>query len=88
MGRRERFIDFDSRRAPKTKVFCVACQKDLLPGAKRRWVWLTDHMHAVHSEDVKEHKKPSDYGWEPIGLDCANKLGTDYTFSEVANEPQ
>jgi len=37
----ERFIDYDARRKPRTKRFCVKCQKDLDPAKLVRRVYVT-----------------------------------------------
>lgn len=37
---RTAFIDYDARREPKTDCYCCACQRDLKPGQRYRWVHL------------------------------------------------
>jgi hypothetical protein len=49
---RTEFIDYDARRTPNTKRFCVKCQKDLDPRKAVRRVFVTEEMHAVHPDDV------------------------------------
>ena len=41
---RKQFIDYDARRKPRTKRFCVKCQKDLSPGKHVRRVYVTRDM--------------------------------------------
>jgi hypothetical protein len=48
---RKEFIDYDARREPRTKRFCVRCQKDLDPGKPVRRVYLTGDMEAIHPDD-------------------------------------
>jgi len=56
---RKDFIDYDARRKPRTKRFCVKCQKDLDPGKPVRRVYVTRDMEAVHPDDLGRYL-PSD----------------------------
>jgi hypothetical protein len=80
---RKKFIDYVSRRKPRTKRFCVKCQKDLDLKLVRR-VYVTADMEAVHSNDIARYiPVVSDLGWLLIGHDCARILGTEWTLPEV-----
>ena len=84
---RKEFIDDDARRKPRTKRYCVRCQKDIDPGKPTRWVYVTGDMEAVHPEDLCRHvRSGSDFGWLLIGNDCARILGIEWTLPEVAGE--
>jgi hypothetical protein len=81
---RTEFIDYDARRTPKTKRFCVKCQKDLDPRKAVRRVFVTEGMHAVHPDDVACYTpKKSDPGWLLIGFDCARALGMEWSVAET-----
>ena len=56
---RKEFIDYDARRKPRTKRFCVKCQKDLDPSKPARRVYVTRDMEAVHPDDLGRYL-PSD----------------------------
>lgn len=78
-------LDADNRREPKTDVFCVRCHKDLKPGQDRRYVHIEDSSFAtvVHpDDDAAFHSSPAvagDMGWFPVGLDCAKRIGIEFT---------
>lgn len=58
------------------------CQKDLNPNKPCRWVHcIQGGMFALHPEDESkyEYNDASDMGSWPIGLDCAKKLGLEWT---------
>lgn len=81
---RTRFIDFDSRRNPKTSFYCVCCQKDVKPGQRHRLVYVGEGMEAIHPEDVAEYvanpdKSSINIGPFPMGLTCSKKLGLEWT---------
>ena len=82
---RKEFIDYDARRKPRTKWYCVKCQKDLVPGKPVRLVYVSHDMEAVHPEDFGSYA-PSDrdLGWWLIGNDCARILGMEWTLPEIA----
>lgn len=76
------FLDNDTRRQPKTKRFCVRCQKDLKPGSNVRSVHLVDNgPFALHPED---EGKPvaKDGGWWLLGPECVSKIGIEWTHEE------
>jgi hypothetical protein len=87
---RTKFIDYDARRKSKTDYYyCVCCQKDLKPGAKVRWVHcINGGLFALHPEDEKRYvyEPASDMGCFPLGMDCARKLGLEWTFSDDCEE--
>lgn len=73
---RKEFIDYDARREPRTKRFCVRCQKDLDPGKPVRRVYVTGDMEAIHPDDFGRYlPSDGDFGWLLIGNDCARILG-------------
>lgn len=78
------FVDYDSRREPKTALYCCMCQRDLDPRKQWRRVFLTDGMLAVHPADVARRiRLDSDFGWRPIGNDCAKELGFEWTATTL-----
>lgn len=100
LGRTEariKFIDFDARRDPKTKRWCIMCQKDIKPEAKARFVQFVDiggGPYAIHPDDVEYIKSgiltlPANavrHEDQVIGTDCAKKLGLEWTIAEVPTE--
>ena len=81
---RKEFIDYDARRNPRTKRFCVKCQKDLDPGKPVRRVYVTRDMEAVHPDDLGRYlPSDGDLGWWLIGNDCARLLGMEWTAPEI-----
>jgi hypothetical protein len=74
---RKEFIDYDARRKPRTKRFCVKCQKDLDPAKLVRRVY-------VHPDDIGRYQpSDGDLGWWLIGNDCARILGMEWTRPEI-----
>lgn len=100
LGRTEariKFIEFDARRDPKTKRWCIMCQKDIKPGAKARFVRFVDiggGPYAIHPDDVEYIESgvlalPANavrHEDQVIGSDCARKLGLEWTIAEVPTE--
>ena len=81
---RKEFIDYDARRKPRTKRFCVKCQKDLDPGKPVRRVYVTRDMEAVHPDDLGRYlPSDGDLGWRLIGNDCARLLGMEWTLPKI-----
>lgn len=81
---RTRFIDYDARPRPKTNHFCVACQRDFKKGqAHRRVLCVSGEPFAIHPEDT--HLVTGETEWHEIGMDCARKLGLEWTHP--ATEP-
>ena len=61
---RKEFIDYDARREPRTKRFCVRCQKDLDSGKLVRRVYVTGDMEAIHPDDFGRYlPSDGDFGW-------------------------
>lgn len=84
---RTQCVDYDARPQPKTDVWCCACQRDIKQGRPCRWVYLTEDMHAVHPGDLIAHGiQVSDLGWHRIGMDCARKLGLEWTTDSPINK--
>lgn len=85
MSYRTAQLDADNRREPKTDEFCVRCHKDLKPGQPRRFVRVEDSSSAtvVHPDDVAAFeaspKGAGDMGRHPVGMDCAKKIGLEFT---------
>jgi hypothetical protein len=80
---RTEFIDYDARRTPKTKRFCVKCQKDIHPHETCRRVFVTEGMHAVHPDDVARYTPAeNDPGWQLLGSICARALGVEWSVPE------
>ncbi|TXH08620.1 MAG: hypothetical protein E6R03_17890 [Hyphomicrobiaceae bacterium] len=80
---RTKFIDYDARREPKTDFWCICCQKDIKPGAAHRLVKIVDFPDAIHPDDydraISQHG--TDVVTHPIGMDCARKLGLEWTVA-------
>jgi len=79
---RTKWMDPEFRRDPKTSHFCAVCQRDLKPGQPHRRVLFTlDAYAAVHAEDWDRAMGPTGEGYviEAIGMDCARKLGLEWT---------
>ena len=82
---RKELIDYDARRKPRTKRFCVKCQKDLDSGRPVRRVYVTRDMEAVHPDDLGRYaRSEGDFCWLLIGNDCARILGMEWTLPEIA----
>jgi hypothetical protein len=69
---RLKFLDYDARCQPKTEFFCIACQRDLDPTEPQRAIRITSEMMVVHPDDEPPIGAEA---WQPIGNDCAKKLG-------------
>jgi len=82
---RRKFIDYDARRKPRTKRFCVKCQKDLDTSKPVRRVYVTGDMEAIHPDDFGRYlHSDGDFRWLLIGNDCARILGMEWTLPENA----
>ncbi len=84
---RRQYLDYDSRRNPRTSFSCVKCQKDLKPGqAFRRVQMPSGEPFVIHPEDQALVTEPTD--WHFIGPDCAKALGLEWTHPpQVSNDP-
>ena len=86
---RSKWMDPDFRRDPKTPTYCGVCRRDLKPGQpRRRILFAPTNYEAVHSEDWERALAPagpSGEGWiiEPIGMDCARRLGLEWSREET-----
>lgn len=92
------YIDPWFTRNPKTKFYCFKCQKDLKPGQKHRFIACErDVYEAIHADnweaakiDVEARSKQHiENGLEmwivaPVGLDCARKIGLEFTRPDSA----
>lgn len=75
---------YHPNRQPKTERYCCICQRDIKPGAKAREVHLVDGgMWALHPDDEALYTDDGgDLGMHLLGLDCAKKLGSDWSRPE------
>lgn len=77
-ARRTVELDYDARREPKTKRFCIKCQKDIGPYQPARIIrTVPGEPLMVHPDDAL----PTDETWL-VGLDCARKIGMEYSVPE------
>lgn len=93
------FIDFDARRDPKTKTWCIMCQKDLDPEATKTEVRLImkDSAAAPYALRAADEilfnlgvltTDGQDYGRHAIGSDCAKKLGKEWVLPRKVAVPK
>lgn len=75
---------YHPNRHPKTERYCVICQRDIKPGAKAREVHLVDGgMWALHTDDEPIYVSDGgDVGIHLLGMDCARRLGMEYSRPE------
>jgi hypothetical protein len=82
---RSKWMDPDFRREPKTSHFCAVCQRDLKPEQPHRRVLFTlaDYA-AVHVDDWLRAQGETGEGYviEAIGMDCARRLGPEWSASK------
>ena len=92
---RTKFIDPDNRPEPKTDRFCGRCHRDLKPGQPYRVIHLVDGgPYALHPGDEASYQAvtgtlgqhPGELGCFPVGMDCARKIGLEWTFEAKENE--
>lgn len=86
---RTKYLDPDFRRNPKTNRYCIICQRDLKEGQPhRRICYELDVYEAVHADDweiaaadISTRRAPhlDAVQYELIGMDCAKRLGFDYS---------
>ena len=80
---RKKFTDPDFRRDPKTDQWCAICQKDIR-GTPTSYIHLVNGCMALHPDD-EENYTPGvdgeDYGFQPVGPDCAQRLGKEWTHA-------
>lgn len=85
---RTKFIDYDTRREPKTERYCIMCQRDLKLGQPFRTVmYEIDRFHAVHTDDwdiaradIESRRTclgPVQFAL--MGMDWARKLGMEFS---------
>lgn len=81
MNYKTAYLDPDNRRDPKTDHYCYRCHKDIKPGAKTRQIHIINGgLEILHPAD--ESKYTSDAGdmyWFEVGMECAKKIGIEYT---------
>jgi len=78
---RTRWADPDFRRQPKTKRFCLICQRDLKPAQAHRVIlWEVDRYEAIAPADwARARVEIAALEQGPIGLDCARQLGLEFS---------
>lgn len=70
------FLDYDTRREPRTTRFCVRCQRDIGIDHPARIIRVLDEL-VLHPDDA------GTCGEEfLIGLDCAHQIGLEYSRPE------
>lgn len=74
------FLDFDARPSPKTSRYCTKCQKDIKPGSEARIVRV-HNWNVIHPEEIQNGIGED---WL-VGLDCARKIGMEFTRPERAS---
>lgn len=74
---RIKFIDPDYRRNPKTSLWCCRCQMDI-KGPYRVVRLVNGGTHVAHPDDDFADF-PEDLGIVPIGLDCARRIGMEWS---------
>ena len=67
---RKQFIDYDARRKPRTKLFCVKCQKDLSPGKHVRRAYVTRDMEASECNQFCQPNPRSAHRRRSLHDDC------------------
>lgn len=75
--------DFDTRRRPKTSFYCCVCQKDMDEKTVKLGVHMIEGLMTIlHPADENKYVSgPGDLGLQPIGTDCARKLGLEWTHA-------
>lgn len=77
--------DPDYRRAPKSDYYCMNCQRDIVrhhPHRRCYVIHISGEDYLLHPDDVLEHEeRPLDFGWLPLGLDCAERFGLEWSVS-------
>lgn len=94
MQYRTKYFDPDYRRDPKTNTYCHRCQRDIkLDQPHRFMAYELDTPNAIHSEDWEIAKTDIEnrrmkhldaFIVGPIGMDCAKKIGIEYTRERSA----
>lgn len=87
---REKFVDPDFRREPKTKVYCFVCQKDIKNGVRYVGHAAFGCAVVVHPEDRevadRELSAVDNNGLLPVGPDCAKRVGLEWFVAPQAEE--
>ncbi len=82
---RTTYIDQDNRRAVSDdKIRCIRCYKEIKNTSASRSVHLVDGgPFALHPDDEAIYamtgNKAGDMGYFDIGLDCAKRIGIEFT---------
>lgn len=82
MDIRKTELDYDSRNKPKTNRHCVKCQRDIKPSSQARMIRVIDGgCNILHPVDEHKYVPDSgDMGWHLIGMDCARKIGLEWSI--------
>lgn len=82
---RTKSLDFDARPNPKTDFYCVKCQRDIKPGARHRMVHLIEggYMILHPADEALYQPAAADLGLHPVGMDCARKIGLEWTHDPI-----
>lgn len=85
---RTKFTDPDNRPQPKTGHYCARCHRDLKPGQPFRVIHMVDGgPFALHPEDEIIYRNDgSDMGCFPVGMDCARRIGLEWTHDKTGWE--
>jgi hypothetical protein len=78
------FLDYDTRRKPKTKHFCIKCQCDLKPDEPYRVVHLYEGPFIVHPKGTQPKSSVAAY---PVGMGCAKVIGMQWTRPPETQTP-
>lgn len=74
---RSSFIDADFRPKNRPGVQCYRCGRVIKENSSFRVVHVVESQLAVHPED--EHLAPDNDDWLPLGMDCARRIGFEFT---------
>lgn len=80
---RTKFLDYDARRAPKTRRYCICCGRDIKPTERARTVAIAGFPFVTHPED-----RTGTEAVELIGASCAKHLGLEWSVPERAKGGQ
>lgn len=71
-----------NRPLPHAECYCIICHRALKAGQPHRWVHLVDGgWNILHPDDEEAYGvgDPGDMGGHRVGMDCARKLGLEWT---------
>lgn len=82
MEPRTSFTDADFRPKHKLGVQCYRCGKVIKSSQNFRVVHIIDPCNAVHPAD--DHMVQPNEDWFAVGMDCARKIGMEFTHAPDA----